>query len=116
MIKQECIARPELFEALRNIGIEQLGEVERPYLEPSGQISAFSNQSIISAQDCPCCRRVLKANSAPTVPERRFGSAAPMLAGSAVMLLISFLESHSKRVLPAAVNDGQGPSSTYMKP
>jgi uncharacterized membrane protein YcaP (DUF421 family) len=40
-MRQEGIARTELFEALRTIGIEQLGEVERAYLEPSGKISAF---------------------------------------------------------------------------
>jgi uncharacterized membrane protein YcaP (DUF421 family) len=41
VMKQEGIARPELFEALLTIGIEQLGEVEQAYLEPSGKISAF---------------------------------------------------------------------------
>jgi uncharacterized membrane protein YcaP (DUF421 family) len=40
-MRQEGIARTELFEALRTIGIEHLGEVERAYLEPSGKISAF---------------------------------------------------------------------------
>jgi uncharacterized membrane protein YcaP (DUF421 family) len=40
-IRQEGIARTELFEALRTIGIEHLGEVERAYLEPSGKISTF---------------------------------------------------------------------------
>lgn len=40
-MRQEGIARKELFEALRTIGIEHLGEVERAYLEPSGKISAF---------------------------------------------------------------------------
>jgi len=40
-MRQEGIARTELFEALRTIGIEHLGEVERAYLEPSGKISVF---------------------------------------------------------------------------
>ncbi len=40
-MRQEGIARTELFEALRTLGIEHLGEVERAYLEPSGKISAF---------------------------------------------------------------------------
>jgi uncharacterized membrane protein YcaP (DUF421 family) len=47
-MRQEGIARTELFEALRTIGIEHLGEVERAYLEPSGKISTFkqSQESI----------------------------------------------------------------------
>jgi uncharacterized membrane protein YcaP (DUF421 family) len=40
-MRQEGIARTELFGALRTIGIEHLGEVERAYLEPSGKISVF---------------------------------------------------------------------------
>jgi uncharacterized membrane protein YcaP (DUF421 family) len=40
-MRQEGIARTELFEALRTIGIEHLGGVERAYLEPNGKISAF---------------------------------------------------------------------------
>lgn len=40
-MRQEGIARMELLEALRTIGIEHLGEVERAYLEPSGKITTF---------------------------------------------------------------------------
>lgn len=37
----EGISRDELFQALRTEGIEQLGQVERAYLEPSGRVTAF---------------------------------------------------------------------------
>lgn len=40
-MKREGVARAELFEGLRTEGIGQLGQVERAYLEPNGQISVF---------------------------------------------------------------------------
>jgi uncharacterized membrane protein YcaP (DUF421 family) len=38
---QETISREELFQALRSAGVQQLGQVERAYLEPSGNVSTF---------------------------------------------------------------------------
>lgn len=40
-IKGEAMAPSELFEALRGVGVEQLGQVERAYLEPSGKVTTF---------------------------------------------------------------------------
>jgi uncharacterized membrane protein YcaP (DUF421 family) len=44
---EEGISRAELFGALRAAGVQQLGQVERAYLEPSGKISTF----LFQAQD-----------------------------------------------------------------
>ncbi|MBM1170057.1 DUF421 domain-containing protein [Microvirga arabica] len=41
VMRREGIARQELFETLRSAGVDQLGDVERAYLEPSGKISVF---------------------------------------------------------------------------
>lgn len=41
----EGVSRSELFQGLRNKGIEQLGQVERVYLEPSGMLTAFQYET-----------------------------------------------------------------------
>jgi hypothetical protein len=40
-MEREGVSRAELFQGLRAGGLEQLGQVERAYLEPSGRISSF---------------------------------------------------------------------------
>ncbi len=40
-MEEESMSRSELFQSLRMAGIEQLGEVERAYLEPSGKLTSF---------------------------------------------------------------------------
>jgi uncharacterized membrane protein YcaP (DUF421 family) len=40
-MEEEGISREELFEGLRNQSFEQLGQIDRAYLEPSGKISVF---------------------------------------------------------------------------
>lgn len=40
-LRQEHFARNELFETLREEGVEQLGQVRRAYLEPSGRVSVW---------------------------------------------------------------------------
>jgi uncharacterized membrane protein YcaP (DUF421 family) len=41
-LRRESLSRDELFMSLREHGVEQLGQVRRAYLEPSGRISCFS--------------------------------------------------------------------------
>ncbi|RIH88060.1 hypothetical protein Mterra_01055 [Calidithermus terrae] len=41
-LHREGLSRAELFEALREQGIEHLGQVRRAYLEPSGKVSVFA--------------------------------------------------------------------------
>ena len=40
-LKRENIAHDELMTALREAGVENLGQVRRTYLEPSGNVSTF---------------------------------------------------------------------------
>lgn len=40
-MREESLSQDELFEALRNDGIHQLGQVALAYLEPSGQVSVI---------------------------------------------------------------------------
>jgi uncharacterized membrane protein YcaP (DUF421 family) len=49
-LEAEDLSEAELFMALRQNGVEQLGEVRLAYLEPSGQISVFRSEQALSGR------------------------------------------------------------------
>jgi uncharacterized membrane protein YcaP (DUF421 family) len=55
-LEAEDLSEAELFMALRQNGVEQLGEVRLAYLEPSGQVSVFKSEQ------APSGRSVLPAS------------------------------------------------------
>jgi hypothetical protein len=109
-MRQEGIARTELFEALRTIGIEHLGEVERAYLEPSGKISAFKQPQGSVRPDLPVLPEGSRGGCEPTAAGRRFWSVAPMPAGTAVIRSIWAQASLSWSVRFAMRSSGREPS------
>lgn len=56
-LKRERFARDELFTALREEGVEQLGQVKRAYLEPSGHVSVWKLQGNRSRPGLPILPR-----------------------------------------------------------
>ena len=49
-LEGEDISEAELFMALRQNGVEQLGEVRLAYLEPSGHVSVFKSEQALSGR------------------------------------------------------------------
>ncbi len=67
-MRAERLARDELFMMLREDGVEQLGQVKRAYLEPSGRVSVwlFGKEEVLPGlplipEDDPECQRPLQA-------------------------------------------------------
>lgn len=73
-MRAERFSREELFMLLREEGVEQLGQVKRAYLEPSGRISAwlFSRESVspglpVYPADDPDCPLTISVGAAADI-------------------------------------------------